>query len=185
MTPNHTYVKILRDIEAFAPVRRYYGMLPFKLAVFHDDPCTEELIRAGLMERVFMDLPCGSENTLFRLTDEGRAYLRQAGVLQEDGDDGAEAEASDEDALTKEQRVLLKDIYHCSRIHRFDGMMPVDMVDSASTRDMNALFRDGYVLKVTSDTGASGKRKGLILSRKGLERLLACDPEAPVLRIFA
>ncbi len=177
MNLDKQHAEILSDIASFAEVERYRGMLPAKLALCYDELKVEELIQANLVERVFITFSCGQESQLLKLTEQGRAALED---LENVGDD-EQGQVRRKKALTSlkpecveltpEQLQIMSDILHYSKIHRFGGLMPHTETAEYPARDLNILFARGFVIRVKAELGSGKKRKGLILSDKGLRCL--------------
>lgn len=171
------HFEILNDIAKFADVERYRGMLPAKLALCYDTRKVEELIEANLVERVFISFSCGQESQLLKLTEQGRTALED--LCDPGGEDPAQPrgkkiliQPKPECAeLTPEQMQIMSDILHYSKIHRFGGLMPHTETTVYPPRDLNILFARGFVIRVKAELGSGKKRKGLILSDKGLRCL--------------
>jgi DNA-binding PadR family transcriptional regulator len=178
---DEAHLKILQDVAAFARIRKYRGMLPSKLALFYDEGKIQELLAGGCLERIHVTYACGSETTFYKLTDKGQDCLK---ALKDKGLEaepapaaphppppaGAEARTEDEE-LSKDQLILLGDIYHSSQMHRHGGVMPADELEHCQVKDLNTLFGLGYIIRVKVETGSGQKRKGYILSDKGLRYL--------------
>ena len=159
-------LQILADIDSFSNIQRYRGMMPSRLAMFHDDEQLTELINNEYVERVLVDLPCGSETKLLKLTDLGAELLDEArvsGSFTEPGPQRPQLEIE----LSKRQWILLKDIYHFSGIHRHRGMMPLSELEAYDQEDVRALYANGLIIRVKIESGGK-KIKGMALSRKGL-----------------
>lgn len=161
MQLDELHLRILKDVASFASIKRYRGMMPARLAMFTDKTKVDELVELELIERMHMSYPCGSEETLLEITSEGRQALA-AGYTP------VPEEANPELDLSRPQLLILNDIYHFCKISRFRGMMPPDELVGYNARDVNTLFAQGYVIKVKADMGGGKKRKGLILSDKGV-----------------
>lgn len=180
MQTDDAKLRILQDIRNFTKVRRYRGMFPTKLAMFHDQNVIDELLEEGFIERIFIDLPCGSESKLLKLTEAGMDYLDTLCSLPPDpavavsADCEPESAEPDPEALTKDQKVLLSDIYHFSNIRRFGGMMPREELENYNLRDVNTLYVRGYIIRIKAESGSGKKRRGMMLSDKGL-RIMGLD----------
>ncbi len=177
---DNQHLKILKDISAFSGIKRYRGMLPAKLAVFHNPAKVEELVEEECVERIVISLACGSERVMLKLTDHGHELLEELLPLYEEVAREEEINAPcDEQAsepppaseLTKTQCILLSDVYHYSKIHSFGGLMPVEILDAYDPRDVSSLSGNGYLIHVKAEMGKGKKRKGVILSDKALRLL--------------
>jgi len=171
------HVEILQDIASFSSIERYRGMLPAKLAMCHDQRKINELVAADLVERMEMSYACGQEAVLLKLTESGEEVMDD---LATNGSRGLtlrrkvqEPRQCEPECLTlsREQWQIVSDIYHFSKIRRFGGIMPSTEADNYPPRDMNQLFALGFVIRVKAEIGTGEKRKGFILSDKGLRCL--------------
>lgn len=173
--------QLLLDIAAFSTIKRYRGMLPSKHALLFHPESIKELIEAGLIEKLVVSFACGAENTLFRLTEAGRALLQQRydGQTAFGKQQADDAEALYYDELTAEQFEILQDIHHYSMIKRHGGIMPSEEVKNYDTKTINELFCNGLIIRVKVETRAQKKRKGVILSEKGARYLSELCAETP------
>lgn len=173
MQPNQEHLKILKDIFLFSKVHRYHGMLPRKLALFYDEAAIDELLLAEFIERVHFKYPCGSNTMLLRLTPAGLAALHAS---QEPTETLPDDIALDE--LTPAQWDLLSDVYHLSQLRRHGGIMPLEKVedDKMDPKIINELYARGFLIRVKAEMGSGKKRKGFILSNKGLRHLNLYSP---------
>lgn len=177
---DNQHLKILKDISAFSGIKRYRGMLPAKLAVFHNPDKVEELVEEECVERIVISLACGSERVMLKLTDRGHELLEELLPIyeevarEEDIDAPCEEQASEPppaSELTKTQCILLSDVYHYSKIHSFGGLMPFEILDAYDASDVSSLSGNGYLIHVKAEMGKGKKRKGVILSDKALRLL--------------
>ncbi|TVM17135.1 hypothetical protein DPQ33_10095 [Oceanidesulfovibrio indonesiensis] len=176
---DHQHFKVLKDISAFSGIKRYRGMLPAKLAVFHNPDKVEELVDEECVERIVISLACGSERVMLKLTERGHELLEELlPIYEEDAKEGEQASGSGPDAepqpateLTRAQCILLSDIYHYSKIHSFGGLMPADILEAYDPKDTSSLSGNGYLIHVKAEMGKGRKRKGVILSDKALQLL--------------
>ncbi len=174
MRADATHAAILKDVAAFSKIKRYRGMLPTRLVMYQDQIKIDELLEAGFIERLNVSMPCGSEHTLLKLTDAGSEAVK---VLDRpDADSPAKQELVSQEPeacrvlenLNEEQMDILNDVFHYSKIKRFGGMMHYDELSIYDVKNVNILFARGFVIRVKADLGSGKKRKGLILSEKGL-----------------
>lgn len=177
---DHQHFKVLKDISAFSDIKRYRGMLPAKLAVFHNPDKVEELVDEECVERIVISLACGSERVMLKLTERGHELLEELLPIYEKVTKEAELDASNEGTayepptapeLTKSQCILLSDVYHYSKIHSFGGLMPMDILEAYDPKDASSLSGNGYLIHVKAEMGKGRKRKGVILSDKALRLL--------------
>lgn len=167
MQPSPEHLKILKDIAVFSRVHRYHGMLPRKLAMFYDDAAIEDLLREEHIERVHFNYPCGSESVLLRLTESGQRLLAESrDALDAMGESPMEE-------LTPQQWNLLSDIYHTSQLRKYGGIMPLGKIEDEklSPKEVNQLYARGYLIRVKAEMGSGKKRKGFLISNKGLRTL--------------
>ncbi|MBG0777097.1 MAG: hypothetical protein H0S85_11785 [Desulfovibrionaceae bacterium] len=173
MNLDSTHIKILKDIKSFTKVKKYRGMLPSKLALFNQDRKFDELLEAGLVQRLYVTTACGSESLYFKLTDNGHGFLDSLSPEELCADECPREYGDEEDDyLTTDQASILNDIYHYSKITKHGGIMPTELLGEFDSRIINALFSKGCLIRVKADMGRSRKRKGLMLSEKGLRLLL-------------
>ncbi|GAB7079687.1 hypothetical protein [Megalodesulfovibrio paquesii] len=167
------HLKILKDISLFARVHRYHGMLPRKLALFYDEAAIDELLEAELIERVHFKYPCGSNTMLLRLTPTGANTLQQQ---QASDDTLPDNDVLDE--LTPEQWDVLSDMYHTSQLRRYAGILPLEKIDDErlNPKIINVLYARGFIIRVKAEMGSGKKRKGFIISNKGLRYLNLYSP---------
>lgn len=173
MQLNQEHLKVLKDISLFSRVHRYHGMLPRKLALFYDDQTIDDLLHAEYIERVHFKYPCGSNTMLLRLTTAGAAALQ--------ADVGAAEMLPDNvvlDELTQEQWDVLSDIYHTSQLRRYGGILPLEKVEDErmDPKIINKLYARGFLIRVKAEMGSGKKRKGFIISNKGLRYLNLYSP---------
>jgi hypothetical protein len=173
MIVDAAHIAILRDVAAFSKVKRYRGMMPTRLALYQEQAKVDDLVEAGLIERINATMSCGSEHVLLKLTRQGFDTLKELEAAQDAAQDGpAEPEAAgSERRLSEEQEEILNDIYHFSKIKRFGGMTSPDLLADYDVKNVNNLFARGFVIRVKADLGSGRKRKGFILSEKGLAYL--------------
>lgn len=173
------HIEILQDIASFSGIERYRGMLPTKLALCHDERKINELMAAGLVERMEMSFACGQETVLLKLTESGEELVDSmagngSGVLSLARKPKREPipKAPECQSISPAQWQIINDIFHFSKIHRFGGLMPSSEAEAFPPRELNQLFAQGFIIRVKSEIGSGRKRKGYILSDKGLRCLL-------------
>lgn len=177
--------KVLQDIQAFTKVKKYRGMLPVKLVVYENEDAVSDLVECGMVERILVDMPCGGEMRLLKLTDSGEDFLDEADEHKECISELPEGEPivcvytskvvdCDDELydLTKEMLNLLADVHHYSRIKRFGGMMPAEEAKAYSGEAMSTLLAAGCLVRIKAEMGGDKKRKGFILSEKGLRLVM-------------
>ncbi len=168
--------EILQDIASFASIERYRGMLPAKLALCYDAHKIDELVHAGLVERMQISYACGQESVLLKLTEQGdqaldrlrRSETVAPPTLPRRKDKPLPRDCGD---LSPERLRILSDIQHFTGIHRFGGLMPQSEAENYAPQDLNELYAQGFVIRVKVELGTGEKRKGYILSDKGLRCL--------------
>lgn len=169
MLLDNEHLQILADIESFAAIKKYRGMMPNRLTLFHQPDKLDELLQCGLVERVHVDMPCGAESRLFKLTDQGVEELERYRQSDEGQDFAKTSQPGAFSGLTRPQWILLNDIFHISQMHKNGGIAPNDELAAYDPADIQALYKGGLIVRVKAETGKGGKRKGLVLSRKGLQ----------------
>ncbi len=165
-------MELLQDIASFSKVRRYKGMLPSKLTLFYDESRVEELITSGYIERLIVSYPCGSEPSYLRLTNSGEEMLQNLGISSAPQKRSPKRLVDD---LTEEQLLLLNDLFHYAQVTCNGGMAPISCIEAESLKDLNMLLTKGYALRVKTESGKGKKRKGLVLTEKGLLTLHAAN----------
>lgn len=170
MQLNQEHLKILKDVSVFSKVHRYHGMLPRKLTLFYDEEIIDDLLHAEYIERVHFNYPCGSNTMLLRLTSAGQQALK----LNEDVIESMPPEQVEE--LTQEQWDVLSDVYHISQLREHAGILPLEKVDAMKVdpKIVNHLYARGFLIRVKAEMGTGKKRKGYIISNKGLRYLNLC-----------
>ncbi len=170
MQLNQEHLKILKDVSVFSRVHRYHGMLPKKLTLFYDENIIDELLHAEYIERVHFNYPCGSNTMLLRLTSTGQTALQE-------NEDALEPMPDDiMNELTQEQWDVLSDIYHISQLRRYAGIMPLQAIEDEKLEPkiVNSLYARGFLIRVKAEVGTGKKRKGFLLTNKGLRYLNLC-----------
>lgn len=171
MQLNQEHLKILKDVSVFSRVHRYHGMLPRKLTLFYDEDSIDDLLHAEFIERVHFNYPCGSNTILLRLTPSGQKALQE----NEDALEPLPGETLNE--LTQEQWDVLSDVYHISQLRRYAGIMPLQAVEEEKLdpKIVNHLYARGFLIRVKAEMGSGKKRKGFLLTNKGLRYLNICS----------
>lgn len=167
------HVQILKDIHHYAKIKRYHGLMPRKLTMVYDEGIMESLLESGLVEEGIILTTCGSNPVGYRLSDKGKADLKNLGidfttdawkVLQDDSyvslDD---LEESDID--------LLMDIYHLMQLKRYDGIAPKFILENYSRSQLKALYDLGYILYIKLKGAEIDYEKGYVLSEKAYKLL--------------
>ena len=170
MTPDQGHIQIMRDIASFTKIERYRGMMPDKLALYYDPGRISELLDQGYVERISVSFSCGSEQDLFKLTKEGKDFLDSLSQAPPPAQDTPEEPEITVEDMDEEEITLLNDMYHFSKIRKYNGIMPTSEMDSYDKTRINRLFARGYIMRVKAVSG-SEQRQGYILSDRGLRIL--------------
>lgn len=178
-TPEH--IKILSDLVTFSKIDRYRGMLPAKMAAFYAQDILEEMIDQNLVESFVVSYPCGSEQTFYKMTKAGRKALeeeqantRAGEYSHEQAEDHPYKKIRDNitaDNLQEEHNHILNDIFHLSKVQRNGGLTPMEELQEYGPYEINTLYAKGYIIRVKVTMRDKTKRKGLILSDKGIKAL--------------
>ena len=167
------HLQALKDIYKFSGIRRYHGMLPEKHALLYDQDVLGFLEENDLIEEGTVIARCGSKMTGFRLTDNARRDLKAMGVeLDSSEPEPQELPTEDEDGcLTREQIDILADLYHFSRIKKFNGITPKKEIEDYDKRDIKLLYELGYILYIQLKGRAVRHAKGYILTEQAMRLL--------------
>ncbi len=170
LSPEH--LQVLKDIRRFANIRRYHGMLPEKHALIYEQGVLDFLQESNLVETGTVVAQCGAHMTGYRLTEGARRDLRDMGIELDGAPEPQELPIEDEDGcLTNEQIEILADLYHISRIKKFGGITPKEMLDEYDKRDVKLLYELGYILYIKLKGKAVKHGKGYILTDQSLRLL--------------
>lgn len=167
MNLSNEHLTVLKDMAVFSKVRRYRGMLPHNVSIFYDEAVINDLVQNEYVERIQVSFSCGSERVLLKPTKKGldaAEKLRQADTETDKEKKIRELRA----LLTEEQFDILNDVHHYSHIRRHNGMMPMEKLEIYDTKSVNELYGQGFIIKVKAEPGTGKKRKGYILSEKGI-----------------
>ncbi|WP_018123453.1 hypothetical protein [Desulfovibrio oxyclinae] len=173
MALTDTDIGILRDIQNYARIERYLGMLPAKLASVYSEGALEGLMEAGLVDEGTIFTNCGSNPSGYRLTDEGRAAL-----FNEGGQDAGkrwrkltEAKHPDAEMLDAETLDVLVDIYHLSKLRRSGGLVRKELLEDYERASLSALYDLGLIFWVKLKGRGVESGKGYIISDRAVRLL--------------
>jgi len=167
-----SHIQALKDIRRFSGIRRYHGMLPEKHALLYEQGVLDHLEECNLVETGTVIAQCGAHMTGYRLTEGARRNLRGMGVELDAAPVTEELPTEDEDGcLTSGQIDILSDIYHFSRVAKFGGIAPKEMVDDYDKKDIKVLYEIGYILYIKLKGKAVKHGKGYILTDQSLRLL--------------
>lgn len=166
------HVQVLKDISRFSGIRRYHGMLPEKHALLYEAGVLDYLEECNLVEIGTVIAQCGAHMSGYRLTEGARRDLKLMGVELEGETEPQELSTEDEDGcLTNGQIEILADVYHFSRVSRFGGITPKEMLDDYDKKDIKVLYELGYILYIKLKGKAVKHGKGYILTDRSLRLL--------------
>jgi len=154
---------ILVSVGQFAGVAKYHGAMPRKLALAFKDDDISHLVAEGLLEWAKFTYGCGKEIKGLRLTPDGQRQIERA---SRNGNETAECSE-----LAYEHLLILKDIFHFSRMPRYRCMMPAKKAGHYVSSDFDDLLNRGYVLKMKLKIEGERTLKGYVISGKGEQAL--------------
>jgi hypothetical protein len=167
------HIQILKHIHAYTNVKRYHGMLPEREALAYDDNVLEYLKECGVVEEGIIITSCGSNPKGFRLAEGARHELESLGI--DFTDKGWEKVRNDDyvalDQLDKEHIELLRDIYHLSKVSRFCGVAPCEMLEDYERTLLRMLYDMGYVFHIKLKGKNVRHGDGYVLSDKAMRLL--------------
>lgn len=167
------HLQILKHIQAYANVKRYHGMLPEREALAYDDKVLDYLKECGVVEEGVIITSCGSNPKGFRLAEGARNELESLGIGFMDK--GWEKVRNDDyvalDQLDKEHIELLRDIYHLSKVSRFCGVAPCEMLEDYEGTLLRMLYDMGYVFHIKLKGKNVRHGDGYVLSDKAMRLL--------------
>ena len=170
LAPKH--IQVLKDIRRFAQIGRYHGMLPEKHALMYEQGVLDFLEELNLIEIGTVIAQCGAHMTGYRLTEGSRRDLKAMGVELDAETAPRERSTEDEDGcLTSDQIEILADLFHISRVKKFGGITPKEMLDEYDKKDVKVLYELGYILYIKLKGKAVKHGKGYILTDQSLRLL--------------
>ncbi len=167
------HIQILKDINRFAGIKRYHGLLPRKECFLYDDAHLEYLLEHGIVEEGAIYTRCGSNPTGYRIAENAKDELKKLGVdfSDDDWDRVKEEEDITQDQLEKEHIDALVDVYHFAKISRFGGMAPKEIMDDYDKTVIEYLYDAGYVFQIKVKGKSVKYEKGYVLSDKSMRIL--------------
>lgn len=170
LAPKH--IQVLKDIRRFAQISRYHGMLPEKHALMYEQGVLDFLEELNLIETGTVIAQCGAHMTGYRLTEGARRDLKVMGVELDAETGPGELSTEDEDGcLTSDQIEILADLFHISRVKKFGGITPKEMLDEYDKKDVKVLYELGYILYIKLKGKVVKHGKGYILTDQSLRLL--------------
>ncbi|TVM26709.1 hypothetical protein, partial [Oceanidesulfovibrio marinus] len=143
----------LKDINAVSGIKRYRGMLPAKLAIFHDAGKVEERVDEECVEHIVITFSCVSELVMLKRTERGHdlidellpvyeAAAKEADLVEVcpefEESQVVEVNRTHTSCLAKTQCILLSDVYHDSKIHSYGALMPSDILETDRPKDSSS-----------------------------------------------
>lgn len=174
------HIQLLKHVQAYSNVKRYHGMLPEREALAYDSKMLDHLKECGLLEEGTILTSCGSNPRGYRLAKNARKELNSLGI---DFADRAWEKVRNDDEVTldqldKEHIDLLRDIYHLSKVTRFCGVAPKDMLRDYDNTVLYMLYDMGYVYHIKLKGKNVRHGDGYVLSDKAQRLLLQYGLEA-------
>lgn len=167
------HIQILKDVSHYSKIQRYHGLMPRKEALLYDEDLLEGLVENGLVEEGVIEKSCGSNPVGYRLSEKGKSDLKSVGI--DFTSDEWKVLQSDShvhlDDLEEDDIQVLVDMYHLTRLKRFDGMAPKFIMEHYSSSQLKALYDLGYILYIKLKGAEISCEKGYVLSEKA-HRLL-------------
>lgn len=167
------HIQFLKHVQAYTNVKRYHGMLPEREALAYEDGMLERLKECGLVEEGTILTSCGSNPKGYRLAKGARQELMSLGI--DFTDKGWEKVRNDDDValdqLDREHLDILRDIFHLSRVTRFCGVAPLEMLQDYDPMLLRMLYDMGYVYHIKLKGKNVRHGNGYVLSDKA-RRLL-------------
>jgi DNA-binding NarL/FixJ family response regulator len=163
------HIKLMQDISAFAGMERYHGLMPERHAVIYDDEVIRDLVDNNLVDEGVLTTTCGMETKGFKLTDTAKDELERLGLdLDDEGwDDIKDLVYVTDDDLTKEDIELLTEVYHFTKIKRYHGIAPRDMLEECDKKRVKDLYKSGYLFNIRLKGPSVKHEKGYVLTDRG------------------
>lgn len=167
------HIQVLKDINRYARIKRYHGLLPKRECFVYEDAILESLQENGIVEEGVIFTSCGSNPTGYRIAEQAREDLRRLGVdlNSEDWDRAKDEESVTLDQLEQDHVDTLVDIYHFSRINKFGGMAPKAVLEDYDRGVVEYLYDAGYIYQIKVKGKNVRYEKGYVLSDKAFKIL--------------
>ena len=169
MDLSHETIQVLKEIQSFATVKRYHGMMPEKQAVLYEREVLEYLQANDLVEEGVIFSKCGLSTRGYRVSDHARALLREYGLdLESDGwETISRFGFISQEGLEPEHLDILRDMDRITRVKVFGGLVPKHVMDEFDKRRVKTLYEGGYIFYIKIKGADVKYTKGYILSEKG------------------
>ncbi|MGE4554333.1 MAG: hypothetical protein AB7D57_14575 [Desulfovibrionaceae bacterium] len=167
------HLQILKHIHAYSKIKQYHGMVPRKEAASYDERLLQSLLDNGLVEEGVIITTCGSNPKGYRLSEEAKHELEGLGlnIQAEEWDRVKESDAVANDRLDKEHIETLVDVYHFSKIKKFNGIAPKFVVDNYDKDVVKFLYDAGYIFYIKLKGARVENEKGYVLSERATRLL--------------
>jgi hypothetical protein len=177
LTENH--IQIIKHVHAYAKIKRYHGMLPKRDADIYDQDALDYLIDAGFVEEGVFLTTCGANPKGYRLAPDAISELESLGidVRNEDWEALREHDWVAVDKLDERHIDALVDVYHFSKIKKFNGFAPKEVLEDYDKEIFKFLYDMGYVFHIKLKGAKVKYEKGYVLSdkaRRVLKQLESC-----------
>ncbi len=178
LTEHH--LQILKHVHAYSSIKRFHGMLPRRDANMYEDVALSYLLEAGLIEESVIITACGSNPKGYRLAKGAIKDLGKLGIdfKNHDWEVLREHNWVALDELEEVHIDALLDIYHFSKIKKFNGIAPKDALDDYERRIFSFLYDMGYLFHIKLKSSKGDDKKGYVLSGKA-RRVLKQLKNAP------
>ncbi|MBU1248096.1 MAG: hypothetical protein KKB70_05320 [Proteobacteria bacterium] len=173
MVLTERHIQILKHVHAYVGIKRYHGLLPMKDAGIYEAEALEYLHEEGLIEEGVILTTCGSNPKGYRLSKHALEELEKLGIdfRNEDWEAlrGHNWVAADE--LDADHIDALLDIYHFSKIKKFNGIAPKEVLSDYDKITFNILYDMGYIFHIKLKGANVKYEKGYVLSDKARRML--------------
>lgn len=175
------HIQILKHVHAYATIKRYHGMLPQRDSSIYANEALDYLIAEGLVEEGVILTSCGSNPKGYRLSKSAINELEELGIdfKNEDWEALRENDWVADDLLDEEHIDALVDIYHFSKIKKFNGMAPKKLLIDYDENLFKVLYDMGYVFHIKLKGSNVKYQKGYVLSDKARRVLRQLKQSAP------
>lgn len=169
MDLSHETIQALKEIQSFASVKRYHGMMPEKQAMLYESEVIEYLKVNNLVEEGVIFSKCGTSTRGYRVADQARALLKEYGLdLEADGWETINRFGFiSEEGLEPGHMDILRDMDRITRVKVFGGLVPKHVMDEFDKRRVKTLYEGGYIFYIKIKGADVKYTKGYILSEKG------------------
>lgn len=173
------HVQILKHVHAYSKIKRYHGMLPQRDSSIYEEEILDYLLDAGLIDEGVILTTCGSNPKGYRLSKSAIKELEDLGIdiRNEDWEALRGHNWVADDLLDEEHIDALVDIYHFSKVKKYNGIAPREALADYDKTIFKILYDMGYVFHIKLKGSNVKYQKGYVLSdkaRKVLKQLEEC-----------